>query len=526
MYLTEAVRFDPTQHAMHPHAAAALTAAVLLQVVVIARGVYPPPQPPPPPPPPPLAAEESPELRPQRFVVPLHRQSVPVRSDSGALSYKSVYFGSITIGSPRPQEFSVVFDTGSGHAIVPSSDCHEETCRTHRRFDRRLSANAVDIDHDGTRVQPGSPRDQITVAFGTGEVTGQFVRDWLCLGNASGRQVVTADSSGKPPPGCVDLRVVTATNMTHEPFYSFSFDGVLGLGLDSLALAPEFSFFGMLAAQQPLKEASFGVFLGEGDDEVSEISFGGHDPSKVIGGADLAWAPVVMADHGHWQVRIRRLKIGDRIVDYCEDGGCRAVVDTGTSLLAVPAGFADDLQTSLEDSLQDPDESAPRKDGHVDCRLAQGASLHFELDSGYTITLEPGDYARPSTFLEDDEEEAQNEVSSVSGISDGQAAAPPFTGAGTQEEAEGEDELIMDTCHPTVMPIELPEPLGPKLFIWGEPVLRKYYTVYHWGDKAVGFGLAFHSSLDGAPAGSAHDSAGDRSSSDGVESGGRRPLLL
>lgn len=24
---------------------------------------------------------------------------------------------------------------------------------------------------------------------------------------------------------------------------------------------------------------------------------------------------------------------------------------------------------------------------------------------------------------------------------------------------------------PTIMPLELPEPLGPKLFIWGEPVL-------------------------------------------------------
>jgi len=47
-------------------------------------------------------------------------------------------------------------------------------------------------------------------------------------------------------------------------------------------------------------------------------------------------------------------------------------------------------------------------------------------------------------------------------------------------------------CHPTFMPFDLPEPLGPKLFILGEPVLRKYYTVYDWEVKRVGFGLACH----------------------------------
>lgn len=30
---------------------------------------------------------------------------------------------------------------------------------------------------------------------------------------------------------------------------------------------------------------------------------------------------------------------------------------------------------------------------------------------------------------------------------------------------------LVDPGQPTIMPLELPEPLGPKLFIWGEPVL-------------------------------------------------------
>ncbi|CAK0885063.1 unnamed protein product, partial [Prorocentrum cordatum] len=48
------------------------------------------------------------------------------------------------------------------------------------------------------------------------------------------------------------------------------------------------------------------------------------------------------------------------------------------------------------------------------------------------------------------------------------------------------------SCWPAIMPVDFSGPMGPKLFIWGEPVLRKYYTVYNWREKSVGFGLARH----------------------------------
>lgn len=471
---------------------------------------------------------------PGRHVVPLHRQRVPVRSEADTVSYKSVYFGSITVGAPDPQTFSVVFDTGSGHVIVPSESCRSETCRTHRRYDRTKSPHAVDIDYDGTPVKAGQPRDQITVAFGTGEVTGQFVSDRLCLGIQASPAKKAMQS---PPDGggnasaaavpaaahCVDMRVVTATEMSHEPFHAFAFDGVLGLGLDSLALAPEFSFFGVMSTQKNLQEASFGVFLADSDDEVSEISFGGHSPDKVMG--DLSWAPVVMPEHGHWQVPIKRLRIGDRIVEFCEDGGCRAVVDTGTSLLAVPVGFAEELQTELEANLKDPPltKDAEGKDEHADCTKAEGLPVHFELE-GITITLLPGEYSRPSVQLEDEEGEvpAEGEEAADAAATDEPAAAadePEPSVAADGAEDDGLGDVILNTCRPTLMPIDLPEPLGPKLFIWGEPVLRKYYTVYHWGHKSVGFGLAAHAHLKApapAPAASEAESSKPR----------RRPLLL
>lgn len=435
-----------------------------------------------------------------RHVVPLHRQRVPVQGDDDRISYKSVYFGSVAVGNPE-QKFSVVFDTGSGHVILPSSECHSETCLIHNRYHRQASDGAIDVDYDGTPVRSGAPRDQITVAFGTGEVTGQFVQDRICLspeaapasqsagmayteplllvqsGDALERgqpgenisaQVPMANVSTPPlrheAMNCVDLRVVMATEMTEEPFHAFAFDGVLRLGLDNLALAPEFSFFGMMAKQVALEEPSFGVFLADSDDEISEISFGGISPDKIT--SALTWAKVASPELGYWQVQVTRIRIGNRTLDYCDDGECRAVVDTGTSLLAVPEDFAEQLQQDLETALTDP---TPSPSGGVDCRFASGLPLHFDVE-GQSITLLPADYSRQAVHAEESSESSAE--LNATGLNAAEAKRP--------------------TCQPTIMPLELPEPLGPKLFIWGEPVLRKYYTVYDWKEKQIGFGLAAH----------------------------------
>merc|ERR550532_3625485 len=47
-------------------------------------------------------------------------------------------------------------------------------------------------------------------------------------------------------------------------------------------------------------------------------------------------------------------------------------------------------------------------------------------------------------------------------------------------------------CKPMLMSMDLPEPIGPKLFILGEPVLRKYYTVFDSKTPRIGFAKATH----------------------------------
>jgi len=441
-----------------------------------------------------------------QFVVQLHRQRVPVKGQSDTVSYKNVYFGTVYIGGPSKQEFSVVFDTGSGHVVVPSTACKSKTCRIHRRYKAKASSSAVDVDYDGTLVKPGQPRDQITVAYGTGEVTGQFVADRVCLSdlgpaetkeaqgtldivssNLRAGMSLTADPATVQQPlesqeDCLTLRVVTATEMTEEPFKDFSFDGILGLGLEALTLAPEFSFFGQMVAQGKVAKPMFGVFLADSEDEQSDICFGGYLPERLK--TDLQWSPVALPELGYWQVQIHGIRVGNKSLDFCNDGQCRAVVDTGTSLLAVPSGFATELKDELSSALQDP----PSTDVHgdagqvIDCKKAEGALLHFDIE-GLTVSLSAGDYARPAVMLHDDD---SNEAGSENSHPHGQQTAPDDLDSRFSEAK----------CQPTILPIDMPAPIGPKVFIWGEPVLRKFYTVYDLAQKKIGFGVAIHEQHD------------------------------
>lgn len=374
--------------------------------------------------------------------VPLDKQYVPVIRQNRTVMYKTAYFGTLFVGLPQMQNFTVVFDTGSGHLLLPSNQCDSETCLQHRRFNREASLTAVEIDHDGNRVSPNAKdRDQVEIAFGTGEVVGDFVYETVCLADRSG-DMLAHDTNDV----CVKVRVILATEMTKEPFHAFEFDGVLGLGLESLAVDPEFSFLGQIGRLKGGVLQQFGVFVSKSDEVASEISFGGHDQRRI--GAPLKWAPVNKPELGYWQVRLTSVYVGDVALDICEDGECIGILDTGTSLLGVPRPALQDLNWKLARKVEDLSED-------VDCRDFPGPELVFNLD-GLSITLGAEDYSRP---------------------------------AATRVLNSTNDETIV-ICRATLLPVDMAPPMSSKTFILGEPALRKYYTAYDWGEKRVGFAPA------------------------------------
>merc|ERR1719181_1641571 len=156
-------------------------------------------------------------VRNQVFTVVIERQ----QSKNHRPGERNAYFGTLSVGTPA-QPFKVVFDTGSGHLILPSMYCHSETCRAHSRYKRSASSTARDIDWNGTLVEPNQPRDQITVAFGTGDITGVFVEDIVCLdgvdndgeGSEAEEPQGLVTPTTKLPDGCMRLRMIAATAMS------------------------------------------------------------------------------------------------------------------------------------------------------------------------------------------------------------------------------------------------------------------------------------------------------------------------
>lgn len=538
------------------------------------------------------------------FSLKLHRQEIPLHSKGGIVHHKSAYYGTVQIGGPNPvQSFDVVFDTGSGHLVLPSTFCRSETCRMHRRYRRKNSPMADDIDVDGTIVPIDAARDQITVSFGTGEVTGVFVTDQVCLGteaplpeginlfqvmqqqsllqknllksgqNSSGEAVVrtpvivsedeNATANDHPDiehpltqaqklrlvskkyrrNGCIDMNLVATTDMTDDPFASFIFDGILGLGLTGLSQNANFNFLDVLPSGLDV-QPMFSVFLAVTDSEESEITFGSYRPEHFLDPEDgLKWATVQNAEEGYWQIDILGVTANGIKIDFCNDG-CRAVVDTGTSLLGVPSKIGKELRKMLR-HLGDPEDGA--------CG-APGPQLEFDLGN-ITLVLDPLDIARPEFLTRTTNSNASDAHSSVGNGSiagsngnnllqeeswhqyvhdydlDDEETAPmmlletsiDMTSTAAANETSDVDLNItqmqqllagMNTtatdstalnggvitnatskpfrCLPMLMNLDLPEPLSKKTFILGEPVLQKYYTAFDRGNLRIGFGMAKH----------------------------------
>lgn len=421
-----------------------------------------------------LVAEDVSPIEPH--LIPLRRESVPVKRKGKVVSFKTSYSGIVSMGQPA-QAFRVVFDTGSGHLILPSVECGSEACKVHLQYNQSSSSTAVPINVDGSTVAPGNRCDQVNIGFGTGKVKGEFVRDTLCLGKPQDEQEDLANPARKDP-HCVEMHAVMAIEMSTMPFKNFGFDGILGMGLSSLALSKEFSFFDLLSKSGRVTTKHFGVFLTDGEaGEESEIAIGGHNPARTLG--PISWTDVVMPELGYWQVEIRALRVGGKTLDICQDGSCRGVMDTGTSHLGIPAPFDAEVAKML---------TVPAGD-MLDCRLADLPELEIELP-GMNITLNPETYMRRLPLREDVNVDSQKGVT-IPGKEELERSEASTTVTTTV--AEGEPEAagsVPRFCRPRLMPVNMPAPLGPNLFILGEPVLHRYYTVFDWAGPKIGLGLA------------------------------------
>merc|ERR1719160_2140505 len=392
--------------------------------------------------------------------ITLVRQRVPSKSNGKYTVMKSVYHGRVMVGG---KVFSTVFDSGSGHLILPGVKCQSNACLKHRQYDSATSPTGVDIDYDGTPVKPGGERDQLTVNFGTGEVTGVFVKDQVCLpdpgalgfadamGEIRNESTWSDDASETNGTACVGSHVIVATHMSDNPFNDFSFDGVCGLSLPGLSQTKDFNMATQLTRNLPSGSQAFSFFFSE-DPMGSRIYVGGLHRSHLM--SPLAWVNVADPEDGYWKVAFEAVRIAGEPLEMCA-AGCHGVADTGTSVLAAPTSVVKDLRERFG--------TLELRDGKCQVPLDNPngtGTFSVTMQGGLTLELAPHEFSQPRLPLDASGPNATN-VNSTLG------------------------------CELMLMRLDVPAPLGP-LIILGEPFLTKYYTLFDVENRRLGFGLSRH----------------------------------
>lgn len=216
------------------------------------------------------------------------------------------YFGNIGLGTP-PQNFTVVFDTGSSNFWVPSTRCHyfSLACWLHHRFNPKASSS---FRPNGTKF---------AIQYGTGRLSGILSQENLTIGGIHSASVTFGEALWEP-----------SLVFTLVPF-----DGILGLGFPTLAVGGVQPPLDALVEQGLLEKPIFSFYLNrdsKGSDG-GELVLGGSDPAHYV--PPLTFIPVTIP--AYWQVHMESVKVGTGL-SVCAQG-CGAILDTGTSLITGPS---------------------------------------------------------------------------------------------------------------------------------------------------------------------------------------------
>jgi saccharopepsin len=216
-------------------------------------------------------------------------------------------FSEIEIGTP-PQKFKVVLDTGSSNLWVPSSECGSIACYLHNKYDSSSSS---------TFKKNGS---EFAIKYGSGSLSGFVSQDTIKIGDLKVKDQLFAEA-------------------TQEPGLAFAFgrfDGILGLGFDTISVNKITPPFYSMLDQKLLDEPVFAFYLGDANKEgdSSEATFGGVDKSHYTG--ELIKIP--LRRKAYWEVDLDAITLGDSRAELDNTG---VILDTGTSLIALPTTLAE-----------------------------------------------------------------------------------------------------------------------------------------------------------------------------------------
>eukprot|EP00391_Amoebophrya_sp_Ameob2_P008176 CAMPEP_0178992674 /NCGR_PEP_ID=MMETSP0795-20121207/6251_1 /TAXON_ID=88552 /ORGANISM="Amoebophrya sp., Strain Ameob2" /LENGTH=646 /DNA_ID=CAMNT_0020684593 /DNA_START=349 /DNA_END=2290 /DNA_ORIENTATION=- len=268
-----------------------------------------------------------------------------------------LFYGDISIGTP-PQNFTVVFDTGSNDLWVPGKLCPDQCCKKHRQFRPRESASFTST---------GTQQD---LFYGTGAVRAQWGVDRVKIGDL----VVPWQGVG------VTLRE------TDFPFLGSPMDGILGLGLNMKGFNRTTDFhrpiLDNMIDKKLIEHNQYGFYFSGNPEKPGYMTVGKVDLEKILPkSGPMKWSPITM--HGRWTIDMVDVKAHGSEFGFCPKKGCTALIDTGTSLITAPQkNLADIISVmGIEDDCNGFDNLKP-------------LTFIFKDHEGrpYELDLQPKDY--------------------------------------------------------------------------------------------------------------------------------------
>ncbi|KAM3871606.1 pepsin A-like [Diretmus argenteus] len=266
------------------------------------------------------------------------------------------YYGVVSIGTP-PQSFKVVFDTGSSNLWVPSVYCTSPACKNHAKFNPQQSST-FKWENQALNIQ-----------YGTGSMKGFLASDTVQVG------------------GVTVANQVFGISEVEAPFMvGMQADGILGLAFQSLAADDVVPVFDNMVKQNAVSQPLFSVYLSSNAQQGSEVAFGGIDSSHYTG--QVTWIPLTSATY--WQIKMDSVTVNGQTVA-C-NGGCQAIIDTGTSLIVGPTNDIKNLNSRVGASYNNYGEAV------VDCQNIQSMpEVTFTLN-GHAFTIPATAYATKNYY--------------------------------------------------------------------------------------------------------------------------------
>jgi saccharopepsin len=194
---------------------------------------------------------------------------------------------------------------------VPSSECGSIACYLHTKYD---SSSSSTYKKNGTKFE---------IRYGSGSLSGFVSEDTMSIGDLKIKNQIFAEA-------------------TEEPGLAFAFgrfDGILGLGFDTISVNKIPPPFYNMIDQKLLDEPVF-AFKLSGTEEESEATFGGIDDKAYKG--KITHLP--LRRKAYWEVDFDAISFGDATAELDKTG---VILDTGTSLIALPSTLADLLNKEM-----------------------------------------------------------------------------------------------------------------------------------------------------------------------------------